>query len=349
MVEIITGATLFIIGIIVLGWLRERVRAKLLTGQRQEFSAVRSHDQVFDGVPLGVLPSGHESAPTRQASSDEVRAPVAVRFDPPQGLLPEQTGMLRLAMTTSRDIAAAFTALIVAGHVLITRHEILVGHGSARTEWWLKTVHPPEDGELRIWLYDQITQLPAPHTLDALRQILRHHGSAARTRYAQNAQHRSWHARMDHAGGRSRGFSQGRSAEVTALRYQLEGFRRFLETADGDRLRFEEGAGLFTRYLPWAVALDLTDHWGAALRSAMTGLDDASRERWLADLSWAGGLNPAHTPLLSLTVADLSAQLTSWNVVGDAAGGSGGSGEFGGGDFWHGDFSGYASGYSGGS
>ena len=297
MVEVIVGATFFILGIVALGLVRERIRAKFLTGQPQEFAAVGSRDQVFDRVPLGVLPAGHGSAPTRPARRDEVRAPVAVRFDPPQGLLPEQTGMLRLAMTTSRDVAAAFTALIVAGHVAITRHQIFGAHGSVRSEWWLKTVRPPDDGELRIWLYEQITRLPAPHTLDAFRQVLHHHGPAARSRYAQTAQHRSWYPRRDQA---------GRSAEATALHYQLAGFRLFLETADGDRLRFEEGAGLFSRYLPWAVALDLT-------------------------------------------VGNLSTQLTAWDVVGDAASDFGSGGEFGGGDFWHGDFSGYASGYGGGS
>lgn len=133
----------------------------------------------------------------------------------------------------------------------------------------------------------KISKLPQPGKLDDLKQILHREGWTARRDYAGTSQHRSWYPRMNYDGGRSPLFgAHARSAEAAALRYQLAGFHQFLETADGHRLRFEEGARLFSRYLPWSVALGVTEQWTQALHEAATDLEPAYQERWRNDLAW---------------------------------------------------------------
>lgn len=287
-------------------------------------------DEVFDGVPLGVLPSSETAVPTRLATRDDAQAPVAVRFEPPQALLPEQTGMLQLALVKNEDLSAALVALVVAGHVKMTRHEIVASHGEPCVEWWLAPVRPPAEGQLRSWLFDQVSQLPPPGKLDDLKRILHREGGAARRDYADTSQHRSWYPRMNHDGGRSQLFgAYARSAEATALRYQLAGFHQFLATADGHRLRFEEGAGLFSRYLPWSVALGVTERWTQALHEAATELEPAYEERWRTDLAWISSPGLMQLTSLPLITATLSTQLADVNAAvgattdgGDLAGGS---------------------------
>lgn len=52
-----------------------------------------------------------------------------------------------------------------------------------------------------------------------------------------------------------------RTAEGTATRIQALGFRKYLDTAEADQIRFEEAAEIFSRYLPYAIAFGVTEHW----------------------------------------------------------------------------------------
>ena len=67
-----------------------------------------------------------------------------------------------------------------------------------------------------------------------------------------------------------------RTALGSAMRIQSLGFKEYLATAEGDRMRWEEAAAVFTAYLPYAVAFGVAEHWtkevGAVLRSAQLHL-----------------------------------------------------------------------------
>ncbi len=52
-----------------------------------------------------------------------------------------------------------------------------------------------------------------------------------------------------------------RSARGSALKAQAEGFKRYLETAEANQIRFEEATGLFSRYLPYAIIFGCADRW----------------------------------------------------------------------------------------
>jgi hypothetical protein len=52
-----------------------------------------------------------------------------------------------------------------------------------------------------------------------------------------------------------------RTALGTAARIQTLGFKKYLETAEADQIRFEEAADIFSRYLPYAIAFGVAEHW----------------------------------------------------------------------------------------
>lgn len=52
-----------------------------------------------------------------------------------------------------------------------------------------------------------------------------------------------------------------RTATGRALTDQVDGFYTYLNTAEADQIRFEEGEDIFSRYLPWAIAFGIADRW----------------------------------------------------------------------------------------
>ncbi|MGA4507196.1 DUF2207 domain-containing protein [Propionibacteriaceae bacterium G1746] len=46
-----------------------------------------------------------------------------------------------------------------------------------------------------------------------------------------------------------------------AVTDQVEGFEKYLTTAETDQLVFEEGEDIFSRYLPWAIIFEVADRW----------------------------------------------------------------------------------------
>lgn len=54
-----------------------------------------------------------------------------------------------------------------------------------------------------------------------------------------------------------------RTAVGTAVRIQALGFKKYLATAEAGQINFEEAAGLFSAYLPYAIVFGVADHWTA--------------------------------------------------------------------------------------
>ncbi|MBM7786272.1 DUF2207 domain-containing protein [Tenggerimyces flavus] len=93
----------------------------------------------------------------------------------------------------------------------------------------------------------------------------------------------------------------GRTAAGEAVAQQVRGFRRYLEVAEAERLRFEEGVDIFSRYLPWAVAFGLADKWANVCeRLARAGRIPPSP-------SWYDGPRPWSYSDYSLNLAGVSA------------------------------------------
>lgn len=52
-----------------------------------------------------------------------------------------------------------------------------------------------------------------------------------------------------------------RTALGTAAMVQALGFKKYLATAEADQFDVEEAAGIFSRYLPYAIVFGVADHW----------------------------------------------------------------------------------------
>ncbi|MEL4505863.1 hypothetical protein AAEX63_14095 [Luteococcus sp. H138] len=326
-------------------------------------TVISKHDELFE-LPPGALPP-HPGFPTRKATGNDVRAPVAVRFEPPAGVLPEQVGMLSDAAVSGPDIAAAIVGLAVDGYLNLRPQKVAAGWRGrdVKTEW-LVTVQRPADDRLtplRKDLLRLLAILGRPATIAELKPHLAKNMSDLRQDFARQPQFQQWYPHL--RGGSiplgkcltSPGAKQ-RSALGTALRYQSAGFKHFLAVADGNALRFQEGAGIFSRYLPWAIAYGVTDQWVRAFGQALHGLDPATADIWVHDLAWYGdfgsfdtgsfdvgsfdGLGDAAGDLVSSlgdalsdltdSIGDLASDLS--DAGGDGGGGDGGGDGGGGGD-----------------
>jgi uncharacterized protein (TIGR04222 family) len=52
-----------------------------------------------------------------------------------------------------------------------------------------------------------------------------------------------------------------RTAKGTAVLAQARGFREYIHTAEANQLRYEEGADIFSRYLPYAIVFGEAERW----------------------------------------------------------------------------------------
>lgn len=258
-------------------------------------TVISKHDELFQ-LPPGALPPGPDF-PTRKATSNDVKAPVAVRFEPPTGVLPEQVGMLTEASVTGPDIAAAIVALAVDGYLNLKPRQVPTGWRGrdSKTEWLVTLLRPADDQltPLRQELLRLLAALGRPATIAELKPHLAENMRELREHFSQEPQYQQWYPHLRN--GRipldkclSSPGARQRSALGTALRYQSAGFKHFLAVADGSALRFQEGAGIFSRYLPWAIAYGVTDQWVRAFGQALHGLDNTTAEIWVHDLAWYG-------------------------------------------------------------
>lgn len=123
-----------------------------------------------------------------------------------------------------------------------------------------------------------------------------------------------------------------RTADGTAVLVQALGFKKYLETAEAEQLRWEEGEDIFSRYLPFAIAFGIAERWAKVFE------DLAAQGRVVPEPSWyvghqvaAGamwthaGFSTAFDRFTTTATTAISAPAPS------STGGSGGSGFSGGG------------------
>ena len=126
------------------------------------------------------------------------------------------------------------------------------------------------------------------------------------------------------------GAAPARTAEGSAVLAQTLGFRLYLEMAEANQLRFEEGEDLFSRYLPYAVAFGLTERWASLFAQL------AAQGRALAEPTWFVGPHVGTYPFWAMA-GSLGHDLESFTSAAQSAftaaapGSSGGSGFSGGG------------------
>ena len=138
-----------------------------------------------------------------------------------------------------------------------------------------------------------------------------------------------------------------RSALGHAVWVQLAGFKEYIATAEADRIRFDEGEDVFSRYMPWAMVFGEAERWAKVFAELV------AQGKAEPNPDWYVGSAGFHAGYLSGTVASLSSigsALESFSSLatssftstpgssgsssGGGGGSSGGGGGGGGGGSW---------------
>jgi len=110
-----------------------------------------------------------------------------------------------------------------------------------------------------------------------------------------------------------------RTAAGRELFHRTLGFARYIRTAERHQQAFAERAGLFTEYLPYAVAFRAVDQWARAF---------AALEMQAATAAWYVSSSPFTADGFTSTLDSFSSSVSS--AIASTPGGSGGSGFSGG-------------------
>lgn len=119
-----------------------------------------------------------------------------------------------------------------------------------------------------------------------------------------------------------------RTADGTAARIQTLGFKKYLETAEADQIKFEEAADIFSRYLPYAIAFGVAQRWakvfgGVAARAQAEGYLGSGFEFTWLDAWYLGNVLDTGTDGLFLADAFGGGDFSFVDGISDLAGGLG--------------------------
>ena len=134
-------------------------------------------------------------------------------------------------------------------------------------------------------------------------------------------------------------WAPARTAKGSAALREARGFRRFIETAEADRMQFAEEENIFAKYLPYAIVFGETEKWAKAF-AGLGGADAPAGMGWYHPHGSWSAFNAAsfsnsmdsfavHT---SGTIASTPASSGSSGFGGGGSSGGGGGG--GGGGSW---------------
>jgi hypothetical protein len=120
-----------------------------------------------------------------------------------------------------------------------------------------------------------------------------------------------------------------RTAKGTALLAQAKGFRLYLEKAEANQIRFEEGEDIFSRYLPFAIVFGVAERWAKVFAALAASGAAVAVPSWYIGSYYAGGL--FNYAAFGSSMDDF-ATTTSGSIAASTPSSSGSSG-FGGGGF----------------
>jgi hypothetical protein len=128
-----------------------------------------------------------------------------------------------------------------------------------------------------------------------------------------------------------------RTAKGSAILAQAKGFREYIRTAEAEQLRFEEGADIFSRYLPYAIVFGEAERWVRVFGPLAAAAAAGTATSWYVgpngwDMTHFGESIDGFTASASSTMA--AATPSSSGGSGFSGGFSGGGGGGGGGGSW---------------
>ena len=247
----------------------------------------------FDGVAPGIIPANPNAHPTTKVKARELLPdPPPPRFNPPELLMPWMAGSVLPRGIGGRDVGALLVDLAVAGYLRIDKDPAASAKRKKEKSDWIltRTAKPvshltgaPRDMMMLVFPQGE----PGEATgMDAVRR----RGSGTAGRAVRTA------ILTDTT--RTLGFAPTQDHAVrTALRAQTGQFHQYLRTAEASQIKVDEAASIFSRYLPWAIALGEAEHWAKVFRDVAEGLGDGGftstdaiiLSSWGNDLAWFGG------------------------------------------------------------
>ena len=251
----------------------------------------RGRDEMFAGMAPGSVPGKNEPFATERVG----KIPFAVQFTPPKGVLPGMIGTLFDEKAETRDVTATLVDLAARGFWRIEQpdpkgdfrivrlappqglvgyetllYDALFGDGSAVVT----------SSELEGKSFGQSVQAIERELYNAVTQVgwFKGNPQTARGCVRRSAPHDPRHRLLPGRVPRRRGarcpvgligvaiivtaaWAPVRTALGSAMTAQSLGFKQYLETAEADQIKFEEGQDIFSRYLPYAIAYGCADRW----------------------------------------------------------------------------------------
>lgn len=299
-------------------------------------------DEMFGGVIPGLTPvAGQPELRGPVPGGAEYNGEMAVAFNPPRGVRPGLAGTVVDGKPETRDVMATIVDLAARGHLKVTVMEDPRARGGRDWELLAASAAPNDalDPAERSLLQDLFVSSPQVRLSELPRQGNRAFGD--QQYILANESYEQGYFRQVSGMHPVRvvwiaaglllliGFGTGtgalmaagavaalggaligarttqrpvRTAEGTALRVQTLGFKRYLETAETEQFSYEEAAGIFSKYLPWAIALGVAAHWvkvfgDLAAQARAEGYDDGFDLVWLGVLGWG-----VHDAMFSLAM-----------------------------------------------
>lgn len=270
---------------------------------------------VFEGVPAGVIPADVLNHPVKRIKEKELLpVPPPPRFNPPDAVAPWMSGDISGKGISGRDLGAMLVQLSVDGYMKIDKAP---NWTEKKPKFqFVRTDKPADDlAEAPQYLLNVLFHRSDTITDDLVKQYLK--GPNGRQL-------------LEIAGintGQVVGSMNNQPSPVrSALNAQTQCFAQYLKTAEVNSIKVDEAAGIFSRYLPWAIALGAAEHWakvfqGVIASAQMNGIDDAIVALWMYDLAWYGAIAMSNVDFGAIDFGGLD--FGGLDFIGDMIGGLG--------------------------
>ena len=255
------------------------------------FASRRGRDEMFAGLTPGNVPVASEPAPVEKVST----IPFAVQFTPPKGVLPGMIGTLFDEKADTRDVTATLVDLAARGFWRIEQPD---PKGDFQI---VRMAPPQGLTGYELLLYDALFGDGAPvvtsselegksfgtsvqaiqrELYNAVTEVGWFKGNpqtarGVRTTFGIVIVFAAFFLGISvgaiviaiplgvigAAVAISSRFAPVRSALGSAVTSEALGFKQYLETAEADQIKFEEGQDIFSRYLPYAIVYGCADRW----------------------------------------------------------------------------------------
>jgi hypothetical protein len=301
--------------------------------------------------------------------------PIAVEFEPPDGMRPAQMGLLFDERADTLDVTATIVDLAVRGYLTITE---LPGTGwFSRTDWQLDR---RKSADADLLEYERIVlrglfEGQSSRKVSALKNKFYDDLALARKELYRDAVARGWFPRNPESvrlatrvlglalaglgvgatillgyrfgagllglpvvvgGVGLAAFARAMPRRTAAGRHAMHralGFAKYIRTGEVRQQAFAERAGIFTAYLPYAVAFKCVDRWANAFKDI--DVPQATAAFYSGSSAFNGGDFSSSLGTFSSSISQSLASTPGGSGgSGSSGGSSGGGGGGGGGGSW---------------